>query len=123
MAAILGDPPDGEDVPYIDSRLHVVHCSIIDITDSCDEVLRQKRLELRVRDTDALAVLLYRLYELDNEDAESLFIALCSVFLDTEECWVELRDCQSCVWPHVYLDGVPFGQLNTFVHETCWHTA
>lgn len=115
MTAILGDPPDGKDTPYIDSRLHTVWCSTVDITDDGDKILGQKRIELYVKDDDALAVLLYRLYELGSEDAELLFGDLCQVFLDTEECVVELRDCQSCAWPHIYLDGVPFGCLNTLV--------
>lgn len=115
MTAVLGDPPDGKHTPYIDSRLRAVRCSTTDVTEEGDKILGQSRIELRVEDANALAVLLYRLYELDVENAEGLFMDLCQAFLDTEECWVELRDCTSCTWPHVYLDGVSFGPLNMFV--------
>jgi len=122
MTAILGDPPDGKTVPYIDSRLNVVHCEVRDITDACDKILGHKRLELWVKDTYNFAVLLYRLHDLGIkrleqglDDAEAYFQSLCHYFLGIEDCWVDLRDCKSCSWPHVNLDGVSFGQFNHFV--------
>ena len=101
----------------IDSRLMAVKFTTKDISDKGDEILGQKRIELSVDDTDSLSVLLYRLYESNVDAANVLFQDLCMVFLDTEDCWVELINCQSCVWPNIRLDGVPFGQLNLFVSE------
>lgn len=67
MHAILGrqarNNPSSA-VPYIDSRLKAVHCTVKDITDRSDEILHQKRVELWVDDAESLAVLIYRLDEL-----------------------------------------------------------
>jgi hypothetical protein len=90
----------------IDSRLKAIQWRMEDATDKYDKILRQERVSFYVLDTDSLAILLYRLDEmqaqgeLDAMDSEQELNILTDVFLGIEEPLILdipwIRNCPNC---------------------------
>jgi len=85
----------------IDSRLNKIDWFMENTTDKYDRILHQERVSFYVKDTNSLAVLLYRLDELpENEEAEQEFHILADTFLGMEEPMILdapwIRRCPNC---------------------------
>ena len=104
----------------IDSRLKAISFTTKDISDKCDIILGQKRIELSVDDTDSLVVLLYRIEELGTMESDMLFNDMCSVYFDFDEYfgggYIELQDSDS-VFPDIVIDGISYGSLDKFAKD------
>ena len=104
----------------IDSRLKAISFTTKDISDQCDIILGQKRIELSVDDTDSLAVLLYRIEELGTMESDMLFNDMCSVYFDFDEYfdgdYIELQDSDD-IFPDIVIDGISHGGLDKFAKD------